>query len=1306
MTSRCNDDLDLDDGPFICQLDGHDDDILDDISDNESEKDEENKSMNKQVTIINANARSLCPKIDSLVDCFEELDGTIGIVTETWLADGDSLDRDVRDLASGAGLGMVCLNRKPNDRGVAHGGVAVVHNRSVCSLTKLDLPNPEGFEVLVTMSNLAGYSRKLVTIACYLPPNYCVQRGRAALNHIEDVLMEVKRKYKDPFILVGGDFNQWPVEEALQDYPDLKEADVGPTRKDRCIDRMFTNFTRSISESGTVPPLEPEPGAQGCRSDHRIAYLSANLPRCKTFEWITYQYRYYGDESVDQFGAWLASKDWTDVFEAQSSNDKACLYQDAVTNAMEAIFPLITVRKKSTDCPWINNRIRRLIASRKGIYRREGRSKKWRRLKKVIDDLIKKRRDKYLDSQRNCLLVEDARRNFFRNVKSFQAKERPKDFDPLELFPGKSPKEAAEALAAYFNRISAEFQPLEPADIPRTHHRTLPVLEPYQVEGRIHAFKKPKSMVRGDIFPALMDKYATLLAIPLTNIYNQITRSHVWPEVWKQEFVTVIPKCRNPVGLGDLRNISCTMLPSKIYESFVLNWLSTEVSCKKNQYGGVKGCGVSHLLADMWDNILSALEDARLAIMVTAIDYAKAFNRLSFQHCLEAFARKGASTETIAILATFLSNRTMSVRVGNTWSAPLPVYGGVPQGSILGVLLFNISTDDLEDNDDDERVLAHSDSRSTSSSGGSSKSTPNPSDWNNTEGPRSPACSAHLESLSGSFGTGCGADSPASKILLDLGGPDDHDGYGSGMAFGGDRGVGDEHDDELYGALEESGQWRDVELLGESSTTESVTSSDHDRGASVLGITNELLQHLNRPLNPQAEMFVPTNRRPRTDGGVLSITDELLHHLDRPLNPELQIFRPDPRLDPAAPVFSPIDRHGLRYTDPQSTVQLDPEAPAFVPRGSRLDPNADPFTPMDHSAALTSTPKLRPRGRPRVRESPVRRRGPRLTVRDWSLMPGRRNRRRRRNLMRRISYSDEGEVSIEPEKNKKKTGLRWKALKPTKLKFVDDGMILSKINMDSAAVGTAASGRQTKTKHDLQSQNLFRKIVSKAESRGMVVNKGKTKILCISDAQTYKAQSYLLDADGRKLESGASMKVLGFHMDSRPSVHAHVEALKRRMRDTTWVLRHLKLAGFNQVELATVYRTIIRPVLDYCAVIYHPMLTDEQDQMVERLQAQALKNIYGYKDSYAVMREKAGVTTHRARRIALCDSFASKAATNGRFSSWFPTRGGRVGRNGDIYVEKNARTDRLYNSPLFYYRRRLNGKPGKTFGTRNREYRE
>ena len=222
----------------------------------------------------------------------------------------------------------------------------------------------------------------------------------------------------------------------------------------------------------------------------------------------------------------------------------------------------------------------------------------------------------------------------------------------------------------------------------------------------------------------------------------------------------------------------------------------------------------------------------------------------------------------------------------------------------------------------------------------------------------------------------------------------------------------------------------------------------------------------------------------------------------------------------------------------------------------------------------------------------------------------------------------------------------------------------------------------------------------------MVVNRSKTQMLCVSDAQTYTDESFIFDSEGHRTASGGSMKVLGYHIDSRPAAHAHVGALRIRMRDTVWILRHLGLAGFNKEELARVYKTVVRPVLDYGAVIYHPMLTDEQDQIVERLQAQALKSIYGYKESYARMREMAGVTTHRARRIELCDTFTNRAAANPRFAAWFPVRTARSGRHGEQYRELNARTDRLYNSPIFYYRRRLNGKPGKNYGQRNKEYRD
>ena len=322
--------------------------------------------------------------------------------------------------------------------------------------------------------------------------------------------------------------------------------------------------------------------------------------------------------------------------------------------------------------------VRRRIRRRRAIYRLEGRSASWKRLKKDTSALIKRRMLKYQDSQRVALLDGEGHRSFFKNAKSYMTRQKPKPFEVTSLFPGKTDLEVAEILSAHFNVISQEFVALEPTDIPKTYPQSIPKLERHEVATRLKKFRKPRSMVHGDLFPALVTRFADILAIPLTSIYNAISLTKIWPLTWKEESVTVILKTRIPSGIDQLRNISCTKLISKVYESFVLGWLGAQVGVKHNQFGGVKGCGVSHLLIELWQAILYNLEDCRAATLLTSIDYAKAFNRLSYQECLAAFARKGASTNLIQILASFLTNRTMSVRVGGCWSARRPVNGGVP----------------------------------------------------------------------------------------------------------------------------------------------------------------------------------------------------------------------------------------------------------------------------------------------------------------------------------------------------------------------------------------------------------------------------------------------------------------------------------------------------------------------------------------------------------------------------------------------------------------------------------------------------
>ena len=142
--------------------------------------------------------------------------------------------------------------------------------------------------------------------------------------------------------------------------------------------------------------------------------------------------------------------------------------------------------------------------------------------------------------------------------------------------------------------------------------------------------------------------------------------------------------------------------------------------------------------------------------------------------------------------------------------------------------------------------------------------------------------------------------------------------------------------------------------------------------------------------------------------------------------------------------------------------------------------------------------------------------------------------------------------------------------------------------------------------------------------------------------------------------------------------------------------------GFNEDELVKVYKTVVRP--------YHSMMADGEDEMIERLQAQALKCIFGWRYSYEALRRRAGVPTLCQRRINLADSFAEKCAASQRFGEWFPRkallRPTRSAQNTGKYQKAFARCERLRNSPLHYMRRRLNGGAGKSYEERNKFYRD
>ena len=78
-------------------------------------------------------------------------------------------------------------------------------------------------------------------------------------------------------------------------------------------------------------------------------------------------------------------------------------------------------------------------------------------MKKILEELVERRRERYAGSQKDALLASDGERNFFKNARNYQSCEKQKPFNVADLFPRKVDEEVAELLAEHFNAKSREF---------------------------------------------------------------------------------------------------------------------------------------------------------------------------------------------------------------------------------------------------------------------------------------------------------------------------------------------------------------------------------------------------------------------------------------------------------------------------------------------------------------------------------------------------------------------------------------------------------------------------------------------------------------------------------------------------------------------------------------------------------------------------------------------------------------------------------------------------------------------------------